>query len=280
MKLRERILRNRKNHRVIGAWLTVLLLLSAALFYLAERGRDLPATLVTNRVLLFVLWYVNVVLILVVLFVLLRNLIKLLVERQHRVLGSTFKFKLVATYIGLSLIPVLLLFAIATELLQGSIDRWFNTPVAPVLERGNAVAQALYDRIERTNLRDAALVLSEIRELDLHDPEQRPRLTRRMQELLQKLDLDLLAVYEGREFVHAILNSQSGIPDLPEPDRSFLDQAAGEGKATAVVAPPGKRGSLLMAAVAAPRPQAEPAGAEPRAPVIVIAGALLDPVLS
>jgi two-component system, NtrC family, nitrogen regulation sensor histidine kinase NtrY len=280
MDLRERILRNRKNHRVIGAWLGLLLLLSAALFYLAERGRDLPAALVTNRVLLFVLWYANVVLILVVVFVLLRNLIKLLVERQHRVLGSTFKFKLVATYIGLSLIPVLLLFALATELLQGSIDRWFNTPVAPVLERGNAVAQALYDRIERTNLRDASLVSSEIQRFDLDDPRQRPQLTRRMRELLQKLELDLLAVYEGRQFVHAILNSQSGIPDLPEPDRSFLDQAAGEGKATSVVAPPGKRGSLLMAAVATPRAQAEPEGAPPRPPVIVIAGALLDPVLS
>src|ERR671929_493357 len=175
MDLRERILRNRKNHRVIGAWLGLLLLLSVALFYLAERGRDLPAALVTNRVLLFVLWYANVVLILIVVFVLLRNLIKLLVERQHRVLGSTFKFKLVATYIGLSLIPVLLLFALATELLQGSIDRWFNTPVAPVLERGNAVAQALYDRIERTNLRDASLVSSEIQRFDLDDPRERPR---------------------------------------------------------------------------------------------------------
>src|SRR6185295_1822519 len=283
MKLRERILRNRKNHRVIGAWLGLLLLLSAALFYLAERGRDLPAALVTNRVLLFVLWYANVVLILVVVFVLLRNLIKLLVERRHRVLGSTFKFKLVATYIGLSLIPVLLLFALATELLQGSIDRWFNTPVAPVLERGNAVAQALYDRIERTNLRDATLVSSEIRSFDLDDPLERPQLTRRMRELLQQLDLDLLAVYEGRQFVHASLNSQSGIPDLPEPDRSFLDQAASEGKATAVVAPPGKRGSLLLAAVSLPPspPGSEGAdSAETRAPVIVIAGALLDPVLA
>ena len=279
-QLRNKILSNRKNHRVIGAWLTALLLLSAGLFYLAQRGRDLPAALVTNRVLLFVLWYVNVILILVVVFVLLRNLIKLLVERQHRVLGSTFKFKLVATYIGLSLIPVLLLFAIATQLLQGSIDRWFNTPVAPVLERGNAVAQALFDRIERTNLRDAALVLSEIEGFDLDDPAERPRLTRRMHELLQKLDLDLLAVYEGREFVHAILNSQSGISDLPEPDRSFLEQAAAEGKATAVEAPPGTHGSLLMAAAASPAPPSASATERAQAPVIVIAGSLLDPVLS
>jgi two-component system, NtrC family, nitrogen regulation sensor histidine kinase NtrY len=282
MDLREKILNNRKNHRVIGAGLLGLLLLFTALFYLAQRGRDLPSALVTNRVLLFVLWYVNVVLILVVVFVLLRNLFKLLVERRHRVLGSTFKFKLVATYIGLSLIPVLLLFAIATELLQGSIDRWFNTPVAPVLERGNAVAQALYDRIERTNLRDAGLVLSEIRGFDLDDPKARPRLTRRLRELLQAMDLDLLAVYEGREFVHAILNSQSGIPDLPEPDRSFLEQAAAEGKATAVQKPPGKNGSLLMAAVAAvaPAPARPSATVEERPPVIVVAGSLLDPVLS
>jgi len=271
MDLREKILRHRKDHRLIGAGLITLLLLCTALFYLAQRGRDLPAALVTNRVLLFVLWYVNVVLILVIVFVLLRNLFKLLVERRHRVLGSTFKFKLVATYIGLSLIPVLLLFAIATELLQGSIDRWFNTPVAPVLERGNAVAQALYDRIERTNLRDASRVLAEIQGFDLNDPNQRPRLTRRMQELLQELGLDLLAVYEGHEFIHAILNSQSGIPDLPEPDLSVLDQAAKEGRATAVETPPGTNGSLLMAAVSR-----SAAGT----PVIVVAGSLLDPVLA
>ena len=271
MDLREKILRHLKNHRLIGAGLVALLLLFTVLFYLAQRGRELPTALVTNRVLLFVLWYVNVVLILIVLFVLLRNLVKLLVERRRGALGSTFKFKLVATYIGLSLIPVLVLFAIATELLQGSIERWFNTPIAPVLERGNAVAQALYDRIEGTNSRDASRVLREISDIDLQDPRQRPRLTRRMQELLSELDLDLLAVYEGREFVHAILNSQSGIPDLPEPARSFLDSAAREGRAEAVQTPPGTDGSLLLAAVAS---------REGEQPVIVIAGKLLDPVLA
>jgi len=277
MGLRKKFLRYRKDHRLIGAGLTALLLLFTALFYLVQRGRDLPASVVTNRVLLFVLWYVNVVLILVILFVLLRNVVKLLVERRHRVLGSTFKFKLVATYVGLSLIPVLALFAIATELLQGSIDRWFNPPVAPVLERGNAVAQALFDRIEATNLRDASRVLGEIKGMDLDDPGERPRLTRRMQELLREMDLDLLAVYEGRDFVHAILNPQSGITDLPEPDRAFLDQAVQEGRATAVEAPPGTKGSLLVAAVSGPAP---PTPETVRPPVVVVAGSLLDPVLA
>ncbi len=280
MSLRAKLLRHRKDHRLIGAGLVALLLLFTALFYLAQRGRDLPAALVTNRVLMFMLWYVNVLLILIVVFVLLRNLFKLLIERRHRVLGSTFKFKLVATYIGLSLIPVLVLFAIATELLQGSIDRWFNTPVAPVLERGSAVAQALYDRIEKTNLRDASRVLREIEAFDLNDPAERPLLTRRMQELLQELDLDLLAVYEGREFIHATLSSESGISDLPEPDPSLLEDAAKEGHAAAVQTPPGTKGSLLMTAVSPHSSPAAPGAAKATAPVVVVAGSLLDPVLA
>ena len=276
MGLRTKLARHRKDNRLIGGGLVLLLLVATALFYLVQRGRDLPTALVTNRVLLFVLWYANVVLILVVLFVLLRNLIKLLVERRHRVLGSTFKFKLVATYIGLSLIPVLLLFAIATELLQGSMDRWFNTPVAPVLERGNAVAQALYDEIQQRQQRDAARVLREIEGIDLHDPGQRPRLTRRIQELLGELDLDFLEVYEGREFVQAIVDPQTGLANPPDPDRSFLEAAAKDGKATAVQTPPGGRGSLLLAGAAAP-----PApGTAEVGPVIVVAGSLLDPVLA
>ena len=291
MPLKERIDRHRKDHRLIAAGLVALLLLFTALFYLLQRGRDLPTALVTNRVLLFVLWYVNVVLILVVLFVLLRNLFKLVIERRHRVLGSNFKFKLVATYIGLSLFPVLALFLIATELLQGSIDRWFNTPVAPVLERGNAVAQALYDQIEETGLRDAARTLRQIRGIDLSAPEERPALNRRLRELLAETDQDLLAVYEGTDFVNAILKPESGLTDLPEPGRAFLAQAAEEGEAFTTLEPPGGRGTLLLAAVAstgsraaagqpAGPPAPPPAGEEASPPVLVVTGTLLDPVLS
>ena len=287
MDLREQFERHRKNHRLIFAGLTGLLLVLTGLFYFLQRGRDLPAVLVTNRVLLFVLWYVNVVLILTILFVLLRNVFKLLIERRHRILGSTFKFKLVATYVGLSLIPVLLLFAIATELLQGSIDRWINTPLAPALTRGNAVAQALYDRIEQAGLQDARRTLREIEGIDLQRSEDRPRLTRRLQELLAQQELDLLAVYEGADFVHAVLDSRSGMTDLPEPGRDFLKEAAAKGTAVRVDTPPGRGGRIILTAVAAsPAPAPAPEGSLPQPPsrpllpIIVVTGSLIDPMLA
>ena len=270
MDLRKQFERHRKNHRLIFAGLVGLLLVLTGLFYFLQRGRDLPAALVTNQVLLFVLWYVNVILILTTVFVLLRNLFKLLIERRHRILGSNFKFKLVATYVGLSLIPVLLLFAIATELLQGSIDRWFNTPLAPALKRGNAVAQALYDRIEQAGLQDARRTLQAIDGIDLRQAEERPQLTRRLQDLLAEQQLDLLAVYDGTEFVHAVLDSRSGMTDLPEPGRDFLNEAAAKGTAVRVDTPPGRAGRIILTAVASPAPR----------PVIVVAGSLVDPALA
>jgi two-component system nitrogen regulation sensor histidine kinase NtrY len=271
--LRQLLLRHRKDQRLIVGGLAVMLLLFTAFFYLFLRERDLPAFLVTNRLLLFVLWYANVVLILIVLFVLLRNLFKLLVERRNRLLGSTFKIKLVATYIGLSLFPVLALFAIATELLQGSIDRWFNIPLRPVLERGSAVAQALRDRIQQQNLRDAQQVLRETSGLDLRAPAERQFLER----LLAELHLDLLSVYEGSEFVQGVVNPQSGMKDLPEPRHAILEEAAAEGEAFQIDTPPGGRGKLLYAAAAGP-PASSAAGGARR--TVVVAATLLDPVLA
>jgi two-component system, NtrC family, nitrogen regulation sensor histidine kinase NtrY len=295
MKLRDRIRRHSRDNRLIVAVLLALFVVLAGVFYLVLRSRDLPGYLVTDRLLLFVLFYVNGILILTILFVLLRNVYKLLVERHNRILGSKFKFKLVASFVGLSLIPVLLLFFIATELFQGTMDRWFSTQVSEVREQGNAVAEALSDRVESTALRDAEQVRRAIAGLDLGDPAAKPELARRLGELLAQLDLDLLAVYDGREFVQATVDPSAGIADLPEAPRDLLAEAQRDGRAVRTLEPAGVPGPLVLAAVGPPPPDADAAaapGEPPWAPpaaareapaeggAVVAAGVLLDPRLA
>ena len=77
-----------------------------AIYYIIQRSRDLPSGLVTEKLLLFVLFFINVVLILTIVFVFGRNLFKLIIERQHGILGSRFKTKLLVTFVGLALLPV------------------------------------------------------------------------------------------------------------------------------------------------------------------------------
>src|SRR6185436_19508053 len=94
----------------------------------------------------FVLANINLLLIIGILFVLLRGVVKLVLERQRGIIGSRFRTKLVVTWVVTSLLPVVILFLVATDLLRVSIDRWFTTPVATILRNSEAIAQMAQDQ--------------------------------------------------------------------------------------------------------------------------------------
>src|SRR5580765_5227264 len=134
--LRSLAVRHRKDPRVI---ITVPLLLLAAtslIYYAVQKAKELSPEALSSQMLLFVLANINVLLIFGILFVLLRGVVKLVLERQRGILGSRFRTKLAVAWVATSLIPVLILFFFATDLLRTSIDRWFNTPLSRILTNG------------------------------------------------------------------------------------------------------------------------------------------------
>jgi two-component system nitrogen regulation sensor histidine kinase NtrY len=139
--------RRKDNRLIVGLALAVLVAWSAA-SVLEKRAAEMEAETITRGLLLFALSYINVTLIAAVLFVLFRTLIKLWLERRKGVLGSRFKTKLLVTYVGLTVVPIVLLFVTATGLLQRSIDRWFSTPVREVVDKARAVEDLAARRIE------------------------------------------------------------------------------------------------------------------------------------
>ncbi|MEM7355632.1 MAG: ATP-binding protein [Acidobacteriota bacterium] len=254
MDLRQELLKHRKDFRVIFGGLTLLLAICGFVYYLLQRGKGLPASVATNKLLLFALWYINVILILTIVLVLVRSLFRLLLERRHRILGSKFKTKLVLTAIGLSLIPVLILFPFATSLLLQSFDQLFSLPIEEIVTQASATATALMDQIEATNQRDANRVLQEMAEFDLGDIDQRATVQRRLQELVGELQLHYLAIYDGTELIHGTADPVVGFNRAVSFKglSRFLEEAMENGEATEVEDSLGIEGQLLLAASAAP----------------------------
>jgi two-component system nitrogen regulation sensor histidine kinase NtrY len=267
---RAQLARRSRDARWVAAALALGLALATVLYWLAQRGSALPSALVTNRVLLFALTWLNFILILVILFVLARNLIRLWLERRTRAFGARFKTKLVATYIGLSLVPVLALFFYANQLLQGSIDRWFSASLGDVLTQGEGIAQTLQRTIADHNWRDAARLASDLAGLDLGEASGRTAAVRKLARARQEIGADFVALYDRDDFVQAVLDPSSGIADLPELGRSLPRDAGDRGRAERVLEPPGTRGRLIVAAATA--------GGRPGGRVVVAVGTLLDPV--
>jgi two-component system nitrogen regulation sensor histidine kinase NtrY len=175
MKTREKRV---KSDRLILFGVVALIFLLTAAYVLLQRAEDLSLQYVTNTVLLGFLGIVDVILILALLFILFRNLTKVLIERRRAILGARFRTRLVVTFIGICLIPALLLFVAALSLIQRSIEQWFSTPVEMITDHAQAIAQAYYDDHKDRGRRFAENLARHITRARLLEGERRRRLVR------------------------------------------------------------------------------------------------------
>ena len=151
--------RRRLTKVVILSIVVLLLMLSL----IAQGGFNL-APFVTpgtagETLLLYALSTLNFLAFVTLLFVLLRNVLKLVRERRSARLGSKFKSRLVSYAIGLSLLPVLLLFFFSFGLLNRSIDRWFGDPARQAVDGARAIEES-YLQKEQTDLIGIARAIS------------------------------------------------------------------------------------------------------------------------
>jgi two-component system nitrogen regulation sensor histidine kinase NtrY len=150
----------RRLTKVIILSIVVLLLM---LSLIAQGGFNLtpfvtPDT-AAETLLLYALSTLNFLAFVTLLFVLLRNVLKLVRERRASRLGSKFKLRLVSYAIGLSLLPVLLLFFFAFGLLNRSIDRWFGEPARQIVDDARAI-QDSYVKKEEADLGGSARTIA------------------------------------------------------------------------------------------------------------------------
>jgi len=154
--------RYRRQTRFLVAVYLVLMALAGGAFWLFARLRELPPEELTNRLLVFLLWWFDLTLIAVLLFMLLRNLTKLALERHHGVFGSRFRAKLVLSYLVLIFGPTLLVFLLSASLLSHAAARWFSEPVEEMAAQGTALATGLRAQAEARARRAATTVAREL----------------------------------------------------------------------------------------------------------------------
>ena len=105
----------RDNPRLILAGIGVLLGALVGILVLADRGSRLAPDFLAEGVL-YALSVTNIMMLLGLVFVLARNIIKLLVERRRAIPFVRFRAKLVFILLGMTLIPAVLVLIVGTIL--------------------------------------------------------------------------------------------------------------------------------------------------------------------
>jgi two-component system nitrogen regulation sensor histidine kinase NtrY len=150
--------------------LGILLLVGAlvATLSFANRSARLSPDFV-SEVVLGVLSLADVTMLVALVFVLARNVVKLLVERRRALPFAQFRAKLVAVLLGLTLIPAGLVLIVGSELITNSVESWFNAPMDEILTTAKNLASDYHQERQHVVSERAARVARSLSEVDLAD---------------------------------------------------------------------------------------------------------------
>ena len=206
--------RRKRNLVIIGGTLLVLAIAGALSFEM--RTPDLP---VASNIVVFALFNLNLIVFLLLLVLLFRNLVKLWVERRQQVIGAKFKSKLVFAFLSLSLAPAILIFIIASNFINKSIEGWFKPQVERPLDQALAVAQTYYHNLEATALRHAQQLARVIDHEGLLDEAKREVLAAYLVGQQEQLGISTITILKanGQEVVQV---KDPGLGDVPTGDMS------------------------------------------------------------
>ena len=105
--------------------------------------------------------WMNMGLLLVLTFMLIRYGLRLLRERSEPPPGSRLRAKLVIALVGMLLVPSMTIQLAATQIVERGMDVWFDVRVDTLLDRALNLAQGFYERIEKDMKRDMLLYLND-----------------------------------------------------------------------------------------------------------------------
>jgi two-component system, NtrC family, nitrogen regulation sensor histidine kinase NtrY len=211
--------RRKREIILIVAIIPVVTLLALILNRNIYLRADFP---ISNQILMFILININLLLLLLLIFLVFRNLVKLLYDRKRKVMGAKLRTRLVVAFISLTLLPSTVLFLFSISFITSSIEFWFNVPVEQALENSLRVGHTMYQRAERESRYLLERIAYQIDRKDLLEATKAQSLSHYIQVVQREFNLDALEVYSA--------NAERGAYALaPVLEDKSLDQiAAGE----------------------------------------------------
>jgi len=230
----------------------------AALFFLVFETRLPPfstSQTVGQNVAFFLLININIVLILLVVFLIGRNIVKLVIERRQRVLGSHLRTRLVLGFVAVAITPAVLLFIVALGFIQSSIENWFSVQVESALEGSLDMAEIYYRESMAAALREAQELAGRLGKR----PRKRSAEKRLIEDKRHEYQAAAVQIFdaEGKPVERAEAAGLSPSLSRP-PSEEFLARVLERGERTEVVGSPD--GEILRAAVQVKNASGEPTG--------------------
>lgn len=162
----------------------------------------------------------NIILLLLLLFMIFRNVVKVFVERQGKLFGSSLKAKLIAAFVTFSFVPTVLMFIISVFYINSSFDKWFSAKMAGVLKSSIEVTNAYYFNAKKKNYHFAHQIADAVR--PLHNSTE---VKNKIESLRKEFSLDAVEYYPSIFGKRIVVSAEDDtVPTVPAVSLEFLQK--------------------------------------------------------
>lgn len=134
--------RRKREKYIIFAIAILIVALTYIEIHISNINTRLPFA---NNILIFSLINIQIILVILLVFLAMRNFVKLAFERRSKVMGSRLSTKLVSAFVLLSIVPTFLLFFTVIGFINKSIESWFGIEMESSLQASLDIAQGYYN---------------------------------------------------------------------------------------------------------------------------------------
>lgn len=247
--------RKRKREIVFVLVLALLFLfLTWFEFRLLNISQQLPFV---HSIFFFGLVNFNIILLLLLFFLIFRNVVKVFVERRGKIIGSSLKAKLVAAFAAFASVPTALMFLVSVFYINSSFDKWFSVRMASVLKASLEVNQEYIFASKKRNYHFANQIAKGIEGV-----KGQKDIQQRLEGFRSRFSLDSVEYYPslfGRRI--QALSPEESLPEIPAVNLEFLRKGVmqrgetseihrfGEGNLVRVIVPAvlkGEKGAVVV----------------------------------
>lgn len=162
----------------------------------------------------------NILILLLLIFLIFRNIMKVFVERRSGIFGSSLKAKLIASFVSFSAVPTFLIFIISVFYINSSFDKWFSVKMVGVLKSSLEVQNFYYFNEKKKNYHFAHEVARYIRNMN-----DRKTILKKIKTLQQEYLVDAIEFYPGifgERILTTLENAQ--VEEIPKVSLDFLQK--------------------------------------------------------
>jgi two-component system nitrogen regulation sensor histidine kinase NtrY len=216
-------LRRRRERYIIIIVAFLIIALTFLESYFSKTREQIP---ITNNLLVYFLLNVNILLLVLLIFLVIRNVVKLFFERKRGILGSKLRTKLVASFVGLSIAPTLLLFWVSAGFITNTIDNWFSFQLEKSLEESLEVAQTYYQKLTQDALFFANNIGQSVRSRRLLLSSRRNQLQKHIEAMRGEYNVGAIEVFSSPPAEKSVAAASNlSVPHHLEPSSDLLLEA-------------------------------------------------------